>query len=181
MTDETGRTASFVNTIIIMTSNIGAEIYQRRTAGFDLGARDARLEEEVTKAIREQFRPEFVGRISRVVHFFHLPRDVVRRIADREAAAFALRRGLAKREIRLEVSAALLEEIVRQGYDEREGARAMQKAVERILASAVSDWLASHPLETHKTLTVDQKGDAATICSRDAGAAESSGHELENA
>jgi len=181
MTDETGRTADFVNSIIIMTSNIGAEIYQRRTAGFDLGAREAGLEAEVAKAIRDHFRPEFVGRISRIVHFFHLPRETVRTIAGREAAAFALRRGLAKREIGLEVATDLLEEIVRQGYDEREGARAMQKAVERILAPAVSDWLASHPLEKRKVLTADWRGDSATISSQDARAAEPCGREVENA
>ena len=181
MTDETGRTASFVNSIIIMTSNIGAEIYQRRAAGFDLGARDAGLEEEVMKAIREHFRPEFVGRISRIVHFFHLPRDIVRSIASREAAAFALRRGLAKREIRLEVSPALLEDIVRQGYDEREGARAMQKAVERILAPVVSDWLASNPLETGRILAVNCEHNAPAVLARDAGGTESPAHEVENA
>jgi ATP-dependent Clp protease ATP-binding subunit ClpC len=163
MTDEGGRVASFLNSIIILTSNVGGDLYHQQHMGFG-GERGGNVAwDRVEDAMKAHFRPEFLNRLQ-IVHFAPLEEDIVRQIAQREIERLAQRRGLARREMRLEVSMALLEEVVRRGYDPQYGARAMQRAVEDMLTAAVADILAGRPQLRGVSLRLDwQRGRVAMI------------------
>jgi ATP-dependent Clp protease ATP-binding subunit ClpA len=144
MTDEAGRVASFLNSIIILTSNVGGNLYHQQHMGFggERGGDVAR--DRVEDALKAYFRAEFLNRL-RIVHFAPLSEQIIRQIAEREIDRLAERRGLARRNMRLEVSEALLEQIMRRGYEPRYGARAMQRTVDDLLTAPIADVLAAQP------------------------------------
>jgi len=163
MTDETGRTASFLNSIIIMTSNVGAHLFGRATVGFSQGGSRQVAEEEIHKELANVFRPEFINRIGHLVCFSPLDRGTVAEIARREVAALGRRAGLYKRGIHLVPSEELIAHLVDKGYDERYGARAMQRAVERLVASPAAELIAAKPTIRDAILSVRMEGDEVCI------------------
>ncbi|MCE5215604.1 AAA family ATPase [bacterium] len=145
LTDETGRTGSFLNSIIIMTSNVGAYLFGRAPVGFSQASTRQITDEDLNKELATAFRPEFLNRLSRVVSFSPLDRDTVRQIARREITALMHRTGVQRRGLTLVPSEGLLEHLVATGYDERYGARAMQRAVEHVVTASLAELLAAQP------------------------------------
>jgi ATP-dependent Clp protease ATP-binding subunit ClpC len=158
LTDETGRTASFLNSIIIMTSNVGAHLFGRAPLGFVQSQVRQVSEGEMHRELAKVFRPEFLNRIGQIVSFLPLDRCIVTEIARREIAALAQRPGLQRRGLRLVSSDELLDYLVSTGYDERYGARAMQRTVERIVTAPVAELLAEQPQLMDRTLTIGWDG-----------------------
>ncbi|MDR2512976.1 MAG: ATP-dependent Clp protease ATP-binding subunit [Puniceicoccales bacterium] len=142
LTDSLGRTVDFRNTIIIMTSNAGADILQRNNAmGFDVGnnaerdfdkAKDRILEE--TKRI---FKPEFLNRLTEIVIFTPLTKKHIERIVEIEVGKLANR--LAVQDIKLELTPAAYAFLVEKGFDEKYGARPLRRAVERHLEDPLAE------------------------------------------
>jgi ATP-dependent Clp protease ATP-binding subunit ClpC len=135
LTDGRGKTTSFENTIVIMTSNLGAT-HRAAPAGFDRGA--SVDDEHYAKVVRQTFRPELVNRIDRIVAFSPLTdREHVEvvRIAARRAER---RRGIAARGIQLVVDEAALGQLARAGRSDAYGARALRRHVERALVTPVA-------------------------------------------
>lgn len=163
MTDETGNTASFLNSIIILTSNVGSSLYGRSRAGLTQAPVREVHEYEVREAIEEAFAPEFVNRLNKIVCFQELSRDAVREIARMEIATLGQRAGLARRLIELDVSDELLEELAVAGFDRKYGARAMQRAVEELVTAPVAEFLAERPGVSETTLRIGWDGAAATV------------------
>lgn len=163
MTDETGNTASFLNSIIILTSNVGSNLYGRSRAGFTQAPIREVHEYEVREAIEEAFAPEFVNRLNKIVCFQELSQDAIRQIARMEIAKLERRSGLARRLIELEVSDELLEELAVAGFDRKYGARAMQRAVEELVTAPVAEFLAEQPGLSEVTLQVGWDGKAVTV------------------
>lgn len=145
LTDASGHTVDFCNTIIIMTSNLGAELYGKIPVGFTTGISEDELgaiHRDVINKVRNWFSPEFVNRLTDIVAFKPLSRGVIRGIAQRELEDFAQRRGVSSRKLIIHASDEVLERLICDGYDQQYGARPMQRAVQKYLgyplAAAVS-------------------------------------------
>jgi ATP-dependent Clp protease ATP-binding subunit ClpB len=136
LTDGKGRTVDFRNAVLVMTSNVGS------TALFDLAGRDPdRARKEALEALRQAFRPEFINRIDEIVLFNPLGLEQLDKIVDLELAK--VMRLLAERKVRIELTPAARERVVRDGYDPAYGARPLRRTVQRL----VQDPLAMRILE----------------------------------
>jgi ATP-dependent Clp protease ATP-binding subunit ClpB len=140
LTDGKGRTVDFKNTVIIMTSNLGsqyiAETASRGTAELTEGVR-----RQVTEALRQHFRPEFINRIDEVIFFHPLSKADIKAIIDIQVTHLLKR--LEERKIRVELTDAARDLLVREGYDPTYGARPLKRALQRL----VLDPLAMRVLE----------------------------------
>ncbi|WP_298965282.1 ATP-dependent chaperone ClpB [uncultured Methylobacterium sp.] len=142
LTDGQGRTVDFRNTLLIMTSNLGAEYLVNQPEGQDTDA----VRDEVMGVVRAHFRPEFLNRVDEIILFHRLQRSEMGAIVDIQLGR--LQRLLDERKIALEVEPAARGWLAEKGYDPAYGARPLkrviQKAVqdplaEQILAGAVHD------------------------------------------
>lgn len=152
LTDAAGRVASFTNTVVVLTSNLGARSFGRASVGLaakGAGEKDARrhFEDEV----RSFLRPELVNRIDRVVPFLPLSRETLLAIARRRVAEVAGREGARSRALALDVPDDVVQRLVESGTDPRYGARPLRRAIERDLlaplAAAVNRHRGGHALE----------------------------------
>jgi ATP-dependent Clp protease ATP-binding subunit ClpB len=121
LTDGKGRTVDFKNTVVIMTSNIGS---QYLTGEVTEGAR-----RQVTDALRDHFRPEFLNRIDEIIFFHALDRQHMKQIIDIQLAG--LMRRLEERKIRVVLTEAAKEQLVQEGYDPVYGARPLKRTIQR--------------------------------------------------
>jgi len=140
LTDAHGRRASFTESVIAMTSNLGSAYSKgkgplgfRGSEEMSEGSMDrARFREQMMTALRSALAPEFLNRIQRVVFFDPLDEGAVREIIDKILTG--LRERLAARSLRLEVDESVYELLMRNGFDARYGARAMERTVDQLLA-----------------------------------------------
>lgn len=123
LTDGKGRTVDFRNTLIIMTSNLGAELWQNDSASI--------TKEKITQTLKQYFRPEFINRIDEVVVFHKLDRDMLEKIV--EIQLKHVDQLLAEKGFRLEVSPEAVKHIAESGYDIEFGARPLKRAIQREL------------------------------------------------
>jgi ATP-dependent Clp protease ATP-binding subunit ClpC len=151
LTDSKGRTVSFANTLIVMTSNLGSRAVQKGArGGFGLSGVMADDEEEENYAAMKElvmddmksfFRPEFVNRLDEVVVFRALTKDNLRAIAENEFQQVLARLG--ERDLDVRLTQAFKDRVVDQGYDPAFGARPLRRAI----SSMLEDTLAEHLLE----------------------------------
>jgi ATP-dependent Clp protease ATP-binding subunit ClpC len=144
LTDSLGRTVDFRNTIIIMTSNVGAQLLQRQTSmGFAAAGssfNDAeKMREKVLEEAKRVFKPEFLNRISDIVFFRPLEKADLVKIVELELANFTKR--LAERKITLEFTPEAKDLLIEKGYDEKYGARPLRRAVEHYLEDPLAEAL----------------------------------------
>jgi len=141
LTDAYGRRADFRNAILIMTSNVGAQlIKQQGTMGFKQRTAAATYEEmkkTLCEELEKQFRPEFVNRLDDVIVFRQLTREDLWKIVDIEMRGVRERMAERGMEIELEVSAR--EFLIEQGYSPDFGARPLRRAIERYLEDPLSE------------------------------------------
>ena len=133
LTDGKGRTVDFRNTVVIMTSNLGS---QYLTGEFTEGVR-----RQVTDALREHFRPEFLNRIDEIIFFHPLDREHMKRIIDIQVTGLMKR--LEERKIHVELTDAAKNQLIQEGYDPVYGARPLKRTIQR----RVLDPLAMRVLE----------------------------------
>lgn len=138
LVDAYGRVTNFRNTIIIMTSNLGAS--NRASVGF--GGGDTTNFES---AIGKFFRPEFVNRIDHIVTFNALEQEHIRAITRLELEALNKREGFTKRQVTLSFSTVLEEYLAEIGFDKRYGARPLQRALENEIIAPLAKWLLEQP------------------------------------
>ncbi len=140
LTDSLGRTVDFTNTIIIMTSNVGAQEVSRQL-GFETASRS---ETSIyRKAVERQFRPEFINRIDKIVIFQPLELEHILGIARLQIKELLQRDGFVRRTTILNISQAALEWVARRGYDSRMGGRALKRQIERDLTMLSAEQLIS--------------------------------------
>jgi len=124
LTDSQGRTVDFKNTVVIMTSNVGSQYISG-------GQAVEEMREEITEALRDQFRPEFLNRIDEVVIFNQLTLAELSQIVDIQLAS--VRKRLAERKLGLEVTAAARQLLANEGFDPNYGARPLKRTIQRRL------------------------------------------------
>jgi ATP-dependent Clp protease ATP-binding subunit ClpA len=159
LTDGRGRVADFTNSIVVMTSNLGAAKYRRPRAGFDAGGAEPSnraAQKHFTRAVQDFLRPEIFNRIDHIVPFVPLDRKTVEHIAERELKLVEQRDGLMRRGIALRTTPQALELLARRGYDAHYGARPLKRLIERELLLPLSVELNKRPrsAEGKRTTTI---------------------------
>ncbi|MBI2908485.1 MAG: ATP-dependent Clp protease ATP-binding subunit [Chloroflexi bacterium] len=148
LTDAKGRKVDFRNSIIVMTSNVGAELIRRDTAlGFNLHTDEAksaiqsyeRMKDKVLAELKKTFRPEFLNRIDGVVVFHALNKEHIRQIVDLMLGS--VRRQLSEKGIALEVTEAARDWLGEKGYDPAFGARPLRRVIQNAVEDQLSDSL----------------------------------------
>jgi ATP-dependent Clp protease ATP-binding subunit ClpB len=160
LTDGHGRTVDFKNTVVIMTSNIGSQ-YITEAAMQSGGEVPEGVKRQVTDALRQHFRPEFLNRIDDIIFFHSLTRDNIRSIIDIQLGRLAKR--LEERKIHIELTDAARDLVIEEGYDPAYGARPLKRTIQR----RVLDPLALRVLEGEfgegDTIRLDAEGGQLTF------------------
>ncbi len=152
LTDNKGRTVDFKNTVVIMTSNVGAGLIP---AGDEMERRYDEVEAQLMEALKQVFRPEFLNRVDEIIVFHSLSREELRRIV--ELLLDRVRRLVEAQGMKLEVSSEAEDLIAAQGYDTLFGARPLKRAIQRLVENPLSGRLLSGEFEEGDTIraTVD--------------------------
>jgi len=146
LTDAKGRRVDFRNSIIVMTSNIGAELIRKGTnIGFATHSDEAktqqqayeRMKEKLLGEVKKAFRPEFINRVDGIIVFHPLTKEHIRKIVDLMLATVTQQ--LAEKEIKLEVTDAAKDFLGEKGYDEVFGARPLRRAIQDMVEDKLSE------------------------------------------
>ncbi|HTK28134.1 MAG TPA: ATP-dependent chaperone ClpB [Vicinamibacterales bacterium] len=157
LTDGKGRTVDFKNTVVIMTSNLGSQFISDQTTS-EGGALDEGTRRQVMDALREHFRPEFLNRIDEIIFFHALGRDHLKQIVDIQLAGLVRR--LEERKIRVQLSDAAKDLLVREGYDPTYGARPLKRTIQRQILDPLAMRVLAGDFQEGDTVTVDAAGGA---------------------
>lgn len=167
LTDGRGRRVNFKNSVIIMTSNIGAEeIGANEELGFKVITRRGlnelkidrayeQMKEKILSKLRERFRPEFLNRIDEIVIFRVLTKDEVRRIVGIQISD--LNKRLEEKGIKVELSPAMLKAIATEGYSEAYGARPVKRQIQEKVENPLADYILKVPIKKGSVVLVDIK------------------------
>jgi len=152
LTDGKGRTVDFRNTVVIMTSNLGNQLWE---GGHEV-SRD-----EITRVLQAHFRPEFLNRIDEIVLFHPLTREDLRKIVDIQLRNVA--KLLQEKGFTLEVSEAAKEYLAEVGYDPDFGARPLKRAIQRELQDPLALAILSGEFREGDIISVDRGKDGLTF------------------
>jgi ATP-dependent Clp protease ATP-binding subunit ClpB len=156
LTDGQGRTVSFKNTVIVMTSNIGTGMLDKQTIGFSVLGKDDKNDDtkkRLRESLRQQFRPEFLNRIDDIIVFNTLSKDHLKQIVDIQLQNIG--KLLKERKLNLEVTAAAKDVIIAEGYDPQYGARPMRRAIQRLIQDPLALKLLNGEFLEGETVLVD--------------------------
>jgi ATP-dependent Clp protease ATP-binding subunit ClpC len=161
LTDAKGRRVDFRNSIIVMTSNIGAELIRKgSTIGFAVHEGEKarqesyeRMKEKLLGELKKTFRPEFLNRIDGVVVFHALTKEHIRKIVDLMLATVT--KQLAEKKVKLEVTEAAKDFLGEKGYDEVFGARPLRRVIRDMVEDKLSESLLSGKFQPGDTVVVD--------------------------
>ncbi len=152
LTDGQGRTVSFRNVVVIMTSNLGSELWQTG----EIVSREAALE-----VLRRAFRPEFLNRVDEVVVFRPLAKEQIARIVDIQLKR--VEKLLADRDIKLEVKSGAREFLAEAGWDPAYGARPLKRTIQREVQDPLAMKILQGELPPGTTVRVDRGKDGLTF------------------
>src|SRR5436309_1604100 len=159
LTDAQGRHVDFKNTIVIMTSNIGAASIAKNTSlGFgveenDLGVSYDDMKGRIMGELKKVFRPELLNRIDEVIVFHKLSKDEIKSIVDQLMKR--LREQMKVHEVSIELTEAAKEMMVEKGYDPTMGARPLRRAIQRFIEDPLADFVLARNLKPGSTVLVD--------------------------
>ena len=172
LTDSFGRQVDFRNTIILLTSNVGAERLQKGSAmGFtppDDEEDYARMKENLTEEAKKVFRPEFLNRFDDILVFRSLGRDELTQILELELEK--VRKRLAERDIHFELDASARDLLLEKGFDPTYGARPMRRAVERFLEDPMAEEIIRGDLREGETISISAKDDKLVFTQKESSA-----------
>ncbi len=162
LTDSQGRKVDFRNTIVIMTSNIGAaSISKNQTLGFSIGDESGLsyddMKDRVMGELKRVFRPELLNRIDEVIVFHKLAKEEIKTIID--LLLKRLREQMALHEASIELSEDAKEMLVDKGYDPAMGARPLRRAIQRHIEDPLADFVLGAELTPGSTIMVDREGE----------------------
>jgi len=158
LTDAKGRTASFKNAILIMTSNVGSDIIAKESAlGFvggdeEKSARES-LREKVMAALKENFRPEFLNRIDEIIIFNYLGRPEIKKIVELELQKVANR--LQGKSIEIKVNESAKEFLAERGFDPNLGARPLKRVIQKQVLDPLSLKIVAGQVKEGERVIVD--------------------------
>ncbi|MBA7653513.1 ATP-dependent Clp protease ATP-binding subunit ClpC [subsurface metagenome] len=161
LTDGHGRTVDFKNTVVIMTSNVGAELIRRQMSMGFAAKQETKtqkldyetMKEKVLGEMKKTFRPEFINRIDEIIVFHQLTEEQLRQIV--ELLVKDLQERLADRKLGIELSDKAKSWLVKEGYDPVYGARPLRRAIERYVENPLSTKLLSGEFKEGDTVKVD--------------------------
>ena len=158
LTDNKGRTVDFRNTIVIMTSNMGASLIQERFAAAMEGNRlpselVERTRQEVIDLLKQQLKPEFLNRVDEIVMFEPLTRADIERIVDIQMQI--VRRMLASNGVELEYTPAAREWIATAGFDPLYGARPVKRTIQRSIVNDLSKRILAGEVDRNRPISID--------------------------
>ncbi len=156
LTDSFGRSVSFSNAILIMTSNIGADLIKNQAQmGFGRGSEEANykaMKENLLEEVEGHFRPEFLNRLDDTIVFESLTREDLQEIVDIEMEE--VRERMRENDLTLELTDAAIEKIIDEGYNPDYGARPLRRAIERLVEDPISEYLLDQSFEEHRHIRV---------------------------
>ncbi|HIE17211.1 MAG TPA: ATP-dependent Clp protease ATP-binding subunit, partial [Dehalococcoidia bacterium] len=138
LTDGHGRTVDFKNTVVIMTSNLGTQEFQRQAIGFSRQEKSEqqRLRSAIETALKQTFRPEFLNRIDDIIIFQPLTEEHLKQIVD--LLILEVEKRLADRDIKLELDEEAKSWLLKEGYEPAYGARPLRRAIQRYVENPLS-------------------------------------------
>ena len=155
LTDSKGRTVDFKNTVLIMTSNVGANLIEKAgSIGFKTGDGHSesndeyqRMKERVLEELKRTFRPEFLNRIDETIVFHALNREELSSIV--ELMLESVKKQLAERGLQLEVTPEAKDILANEGYDPAFGARPLRRAIQRLIENPLSEEILKGNIRDH--------------------------------
>src|SRR5690554_4437785 len=158
LTDSKGRTVDFRNTVVIMTSNVGAQQIQRETSiGFrivvDERSEYESMKQKVTDELKRTFRPEFLNRIDEIIVFHALNKEHIKEIADIMLAD--LRKQLKEMNMEMEITPAAKDFLADKGYDQDFGARPLRRAIQRYIENPLTEEMLKGQFQEGAKIIVD--------------------------
>ena len=158
LTDAKGRTASFKNAILIMTSNVGSEIIAREASLGFIGGNEAveareNLKEKVISALKENFRPEFLNRVDEIIIFNYLGKTEIKKIVDLQLAIVSER--LKQKKIDIKVTEQAKEFLAERGFDQNLGARPIKRVIQKMVLDPLALKIVSGELKEKDNIIVD--------------------------
>ena len=166
LTDSKGRTVDFKNAVVILTSNVGAAEAERAVSygfGGELAAESRqsadgkqyeKMKEDITEALKERFRPEFLNRLDDIIVFHRLSEKDAEKIGEKLVDGLG-RRLSEQRGISLSVTERALRQLVKEGYDSRYGARPLKRTVQRRIEDRLSEEILVGRVKGGQRVTVD--------------------------
>ncbi len=165
ITDSLGRKIDFRNTIIILTSNVGAELIKKQTTlGFGAPKHDEgydTMQGKILEETKKVFKPEFLNRLDDIIVFHTLTKEMLTRIVDLEVVKVVDR--IKQKEIILTLDAAAHEFLIEKGYDPTYGARPMRRAVERYLEDPMAEEILRGTFKAGDQIQVTRDGEKLTF------------------
>ncbi|MGH2971887.1 MAG: ATP-dependent Clp protease ATP-binding subunit, partial [Gaiellaceae bacterium] len=163
LTDAQGRRVDFRNTIVIMTSNIGAaSISKNQSFGFSVGDESGlsydEMKSRVMGELKKVFRPELLNRIDEIIVFHKLDKEEIKTIID--LLLKRLREQMANHEVTVELTEEAKDLLVDKGYDPAMGARPLRRAIQRYIEDPLADYVLGRQLEPGSTILVGRKAGA---------------------
>jgi ATP-dependent Clp protease ATP-binding subunit ClpC len=166
LTDGHGRTVDFRNTVVIMTSNLGSKEFQRGSIGFlhrEEGDEE-KMKTDVNKALKESLLPELRNRIDDIITFHQLTKEHLKSIV--ELLIRDVERGLAERNIKLEVNDETKAWLVQKGYDPVYGARPLRRAIQKYVANPISTKILQGEFKEGDTIAIGLQEDKLSFTAR---------------
>ncbi len=172
LTDSKGRTVSFKNTLLIMTSNLGSKVIEKGGTGLGFefsggsveSAQYDRIRNLVNEELKQYFRPEFLNRVDEIIVFRQLTKPEIIEIADLMIQEAATR--IAEQGILLEVSDRFKERVVAEGYNPSYGARPLRRAISRLLEDGLAEAFLAGRIESGDTAVADLDEDGQVVIGR---------------
>jgi ATP-dependent Clp protease ATP-binding subunit ClpB len=149
LTDGQGHTVDFRNTLIVMTSNLGADFLVNQPEGQDTDA----VRDQVMAVVRSAFRPEFLNRVDEIILFHRLKREQMSRIVDIQLRRLA--KLLEERKITLALDPAAREWLADKGYDPAYGARPLKRAIQKAVQDPLAELILSGKVKDGETVKIN--------------------------
>mgnify|MGYP003558288824 FL=1 len=157
LTDSKGRTVDFRNTVVIMTSNVGADALKyRKSLGFSAQAAETKqkdMKSVMLEELKKAFRPEFLNRIDEMIVFHSLEKEHLREIVKYMVASLTKR--LKEQDIVLELTESAIDKIGEEGYDPQYGARPIRRAIQRHVEDRLSEELLMGNIQKGQSVLID--------------------------
>ncbi|HWP03914.1 MAG TPA: AAA family ATPase, partial [Gemmatimonadaceae bacterium] len=165
LTDNYGRVIDFKNTVVIMTSNVGAkDIAKNKALGFtapDFKANFERMAERVREELQQVFNPEFLNRLDDIIVFHPLQREHIKQIVG--IMLQDVRKRLAEEELTIRLTEGATDFLVKHGYDEQYGARPLKRAIQRHLEDPLSEKILVGEFSKGDEIEIDVAADGSKL------------------